>query len=125
MKRISAYRFRLLPTAQQASHMARTAGSCRLVWNQALEAQRAARAAGEKRPGFAALGRRLTAQRAEHEWLRDLQRSCVRGGAGGTRTSAVRSCGRALISLPASIGLQPPSRIGDRSIERCSRRGVI
>ena len=68
--KISAYRYRLIPTRSQRSALARWAGCARWVYNAALaERERVYRTTG-KGAGYAALCRALAGWRAEHDWLR-------------------------------------------------------
>ena len=60
MKRLQAYKFALRPSGQQRRLMRRFAGSCRVVFNEALALQTARHEAGEKKLGYAGLCRELT-----------------------------------------------------------------
>ena len=63
MQRLQAYKFELRPNGQQQSQMRRFAGSCRVVFNEALALHKARYAHGEKKLGFAALCKELTTWR--------------------------------------------------------------
>ena len=63
MKRLQAFKFELRPNGQQQHQMRRFAGSCRVVFNEALALQKTRHERGEKRLGFAALCKELTAWR--------------------------------------------------------------
>ena len=73
MERLQAYRFELRPDGEQQRKMRRFAGACRFVYNRALALQKARYAAGEKKLGYSALCREVTAWRnsADTAWLRD------------------------------------------------------
>ncbi len=60
MKRLQAFKFELRPNGQQQRQMRRFAGSCRVVFNEALALQKTRHARGEKKLGFAALCKELT-----------------------------------------------------------------
>ena len=60
MKRLQAFKFELRPNGQQQRQMRRFAGSCRVVFNEALALQKARHERGEKKLGFAALCKELT-----------------------------------------------------------------
>jgi putative transposase len=61
------------PSGGQQRQMHRFAGSCRFVFNQALALQKARRAQGENKLGYAGLSRHLTEwrHRSETAWLAD------------------------------------------------------
>ncbi len=63
MKRLQAFKFELRPNGQQQRQMRRFAGSCRVVFNEALALQKTRHERGEKKLGFAALCKELTAWR--------------------------------------------------------------
>jgi putative transposase len=68
------YSYRLYPTLGQQQALARAFGCARVVFNDALAARQAARAAGEPHPSDAALSAALTAAKAapERAWLREV-----------------------------------------------------
>jgi putative transposase len=63
VRRLQAYKYELRPNGQQARHMRRFAGSCRVVFNEALSWQEKRHEQGEKRLGYAGLCKLLTAWR--------------------------------------------------------------
>ena len=63
MKRLQAFKYALRPTGEQARHMRRFAGSCRVVFNEALALQKARYEQGEKYLGYTGLCKVLTAWR--------------------------------------------------------------
>ena len=63
MQRLQAYKYELKPTGQQERQMRRFAGSCRVVFNEALALQQARYERGEKKLGYAELCKELTAWR--------------------------------------------------------------
>ncbi len=63
MRRLQAFKFELMPTGDQKRRMRRCAGSCRVVFNEALSLRKACSENGEKMPGYAELCRELTAWR--------------------------------------------------------------
>ena len=63
MQRLQAYKLELMPTGEQERQMRRFAGSCRVVFNEALSLQKARYEAGEKKLGYAGLCKELTAWR--------------------------------------------------------------
>lgn len=71
------YTFRLYPTQEQAARMRQLAGSCRFVWNRALELQEGRRARGERLLGGYALAAFLPKWKSEEGlvWLRDASAS--------------------------------------------------
>src|SRR5690242_3328583 len=71
MERLQAYKFELCPDGAQRRSMRRCAGSCRYVYNRALALQRAHYERAEKKLGYAALCRELTAWRNDPatRWL--------------------------------------------------------
>lgn len=69
MERRQAYKFELRPDGAQRRLMRRFAGSCRYVYNRALALQKERYQRGEKKLGYAALCRELTAWRREMMWL--------------------------------------------------------
>ncbi|MEE4463495.1 helix-turn-helix domain-containing protein, partial [Azotobacter chroococcum] len=73
MQRLQAFKYELMPTGEQQRQMRRFAGSCRLVFNQALALQQANREAGGQYIGYVAMARQLTAWRnsAETSWLKE------------------------------------------------------
>jgi putative transposase len=70
MERLQAYKFELRPDGAQRRLMRRFAGSCRYVYNRALALQKWRYERGEKKLGYAALCKELTAWRSEVMWLR-------------------------------------------------------
>jgi len=73
MQRLQAFKYELMPTGEQQRDMRRFAGSCRFVFNRALALQKERHERGEKKLGYAALCKLLTAWRnsAETAWLAD------------------------------------------------------
>lgn len=73
MERMQAFKFEIRPDGRQKRQMSRFAGSCRFVYNKALALQRERFERGEKRLGYAAMCKELTAWRngAETPWLAD------------------------------------------------------
>lgn len=63
MQRLQAYKFELMPDGDQARDMRRFAGSCRVVFNEALNLQKQRYEQGESRLGYAGLCKELTAWR--------------------------------------------------------------
>jgi putative transposase len=63
MQRLQAFKFELRPTSQQERQMRRFAGSCRVVFNEALSLQKRRYEQGEKKLGYAGLCKELTAWR--------------------------------------------------------------
>ena len=63
MKRLHAFKFELRPNGQQQRQMRRFAGSCRVVFNEALALQKDRYERGEKKLGYAGLCKELTAWR--------------------------------------------------------------
>jgi len=63
MRRLQAYKYELMPTGEQQRDMRRFAGSCRVVFNEALALQKARYERGEKKLGYAELCKELTAWR--------------------------------------------------------------
>lgn len=73
MRCLQAFKYELRPDGQQARQMARFAGACRFVYNQALALQKANHEAGNPFIGYVAMAKALTAWRngSETPWLRD------------------------------------------------------
>ncbi|MFO7582651.1 RNA-guided endonuclease InsQ/TnpB family protein [Guyparkeria sp.] len=71
MQRLQAFKFEARPNGEQQRQMRRFAGSCRFVFNRALALQQQRYEAGEKKLGYAALCKELTAWKKapETEWL--------------------------------------------------------
>jgi putative transposase len=63
MQRLQAFKYELMPDGGQARDMRRFAGSCRVVYNEALALQKAKHEAGEKKLDYAGLCKALTAWR--------------------------------------------------------------
>ncbi|OZI30796.1 cytosine methyltransferase [Bordetella genomosp. 10] len=63
MQRLQACKFALRPDGRQERQMRRFAGSCRVVFNEALSLQKARYEAGKKKLGYAGLCKELTAWR--------------------------------------------------------------
>ncbi|WP_348529977.1 transposase [Methylocaldum sp. RMAD-M] len=63
MRRLQAYQYELRPDGQQERQMRRFAGSCRVVFNEALNLQKRRYEQGEKKLGYAGLCKELTAWR--------------------------------------------------------------
>ena len=63
MQRLQAFKYELMPTGEQQRQMLRFAGACRVVFNEALALQRDRYAKQEKKLGYAALCKELTAWR--------------------------------------------------------------
>jgi putative transposase len=60
MQRLQAYKYELMPNGEQQRQMRRFAGSCRIVFNEALALQKQRHEAGEKKLGYAGLCKLLT-----------------------------------------------------------------
>ncbi|WP_242529258.1 transposase [Methylacidimicrobium sp. B4] len=60
MQRLQAFKYQLRPDGQQERQMRRFAGSCRVVFNEALSLQMARYDAGEKKLSYAGLCKELT-----------------------------------------------------------------
>lgn len=73
MQRLQAYRYELIPSGEQQRRMRCFAGSCRFVFNKALELQKERHEKGDKRLGYAGLCKLLTGWRnaAEMQWLKE------------------------------------------------------
>ena len=73
MVRRQAFKFELMPSGAQRRLMARIAGCCRFVYNEALVGQKARYERGERKLGYAALCKQLTAWRnsAQRPWLKE------------------------------------------------------
>jgi putative transposase len=63
MQRLQSFKYELIPTGEQQRLMRRFAGSCRFVFNEALQLQKERYERGEKKLGYAALCKELTAWR--------------------------------------------------------------
>jgi putative transposase len=63
MQRLAAFKYELRPDGQQTRQMARFAGSCRVVFNEALALQKTHYEAGGKFIGYVAMAKHLTAWR--------------------------------------------------------------
>ena len=63
MKRLQAFKYELMPDGEQTRNMRRFAGSCRVVFNEALALQKARFDAGEKKLSYAGLCKALTVWR--------------------------------------------------------------
>jgi putative transposase len=73
MERLQAFNYALQPNAEQARRMRRFAGSCRFVFNKALDIQKKHHEAGGKFIGYVAMARQLTEWRngSETPWLKE------------------------------------------------------
>jgi putative transposase len=73
VRQLQAFRYELRPNGEQARNLRRFAGSRRFVYNRALALQKARHERGEKKLGYAALCKELTAWRNSEEtpWLSD------------------------------------------------------
>lgn len=73
MERLQAFKYELQPNGEQARQMCRFAGSCRFVFNKALDIQQRNHEAGNKFIGYVAMAKQLTAWRngTETPWLKD------------------------------------------------------
>lgn len=73
MQLLQAYRFELKPNGELQRLLRRFAGSCRYVYNRALDLQQERHKAGEKKLGYAALCKALTEWKAQPEtlWLNE------------------------------------------------------
>ena len=73
MNRLQAYKFELMPDGEQRSQMARFAGSCRFVYNEAQKTQKLNYEAGGKFIRYEEMAKRLTAWRNGDAtpWLKD------------------------------------------------------
>ncbi|MDR1062822.1 MAG: transposase [Azoarcus sp.] len=60
MQRLQAFKYELMPNGEQRRALRRFAGSCRVVFNEALGLQQARHGAGEKKLGYAGLCKLLT-----------------------------------------------------------------
>ena len=71
MQLCQAFKYELMPNGQQQRQMRRFAGSCRLVFNQALALQKERYEAGEKKLGYASLCKLLVQWKAQPQthWL--------------------------------------------------------
>ena len=76
MQRLQAYKFKLMPSGEQARDMSRFAGACRFVFNKALALQKTNYEAGEKFASYYTMGKWLTEWRASAQtlWLKDAPR---------------------------------------------------
>jgi len=63
MQRLQAFKYELMPTGDQQRQMRRFAGSCRVVFNEALALQKERYKRGEKKLGYAGLCKELTTWR--------------------------------------------------------------
>lgn len=63
MQRLQAFKYELMPNGEQQRQMRRFAGSCRVVFNEALSLQKKRHEQGEKKLGYAGLCKELTAWR--------------------------------------------------------------
>ncbi|WP_038168305.1 RNA-guided endonuclease TnpB family protein [Thiomonas sp. FB-Cd] len=63
MKRLQAFKYELMATGEQQRQMRRFAGSCRVVFNEALALQKTRHERGEQKLGYAGLCKELTAWR--------------------------------------------------------------
>ena len=63
MQRLQAFKYELMPTSDQQRNMRRFAGSCRVVFNEALELQKMRHEQGAKKLGYPGLCKELTAWR--------------------------------------------------------------
>src|SRR5690625_494027 len=63
MQRLQALKYELMPTGDQQRQMRRFAGSCRVVFNEALALQKERYKRGEKKLGYAGLCKELTTWR--------------------------------------------------------------
>jgi putative transposase len=63
MQRLQAFKYELMPNGEQQRQMRRFAGSCRVVFNEALNLQKERYEQGEKKLGYAGLCKELTAWR--------------------------------------------------------------
>lgn len=63
MRRLQAFKYELMPTGDQQRQMRRFAGSCRVVFNEALSLQKKRYEQGEQKLGYAGLCKELTAWR--------------------------------------------------------------
>lgn len=73
MQRLQAFKFELMPRAEQQRDMRRFSGACRFVYNKALALQKTNYEAGGKLIGYVALAKSLTEWRngTETPWLKD------------------------------------------------------
>ncbi len=115
------YRFKLVPTAEQASLFRQFAGVTRLVYNLALE-QRATwfrhyERSGSGRLNYVAQAHQLTALRAEFDWVRAVYVSC--------QQQALRDLDRAFVNFFAGRARYPtPRRKGTHDSFRFPGREV-
>ena len=108
VKRLQAWKYELRPNGLQKRLMRRFAGCCRVVFNKALTLQKGAHERGEKKPGYAALCKLLTAWRHAPEtlWLaeapaqalqqalKDLERAWTNSFAGRTKPPRFKKRGQ-------------------------------
>ncbi len=71
MLRLQAYQYELMPTGEQQHDLRCFAGSCRFVYNKALDLQQTRYAAGENKLNYAELCAQLTEWKQIDHWLRD------------------------------------------------------
>jgi putative transposase len=73
MQRLQAFKYELMPDAEQQRNMRRFAGSCRFVYNKALALQKTNYEAPGKFIGYVAMAKHLTEWRngTETPWLKD------------------------------------------------------
>ena len=66
---VLSYQYKLQPTDEQEQILARQAGCCRWVWNQAVAMNKDLRAKGQPAKGYVAMAKELTAWRHDTPWL--------------------------------------------------------
>jgi putative transposase len=73
MKRLQAYRYKLIPNGDQLRAMRRFSGSCRFVYNKALALQKENHEAGNRFIGYVAMAAKLPVWRREAAtaWLKE------------------------------------------------------
>ena len=71
MDRLQAFKYALMPSADQQRDMRRFAGSCRFVYNKALALQKANHEAGNEFIRYVEMANQLPAWKSEFEWLRE------------------------------------------------------
>jgi len=73
MPRLQAFKYELMPTGEQQRNMRRFSGSCRFVFNKALQLQKERFEQGEKKLGYGGLCKHLIEWKGEANtpWLKD------------------------------------------------------
>ncbi len=73
MKRLQAFKYKLMPTGEQRRNMCRFAGSCRFTYNKALALQKENYAVGKKFIPYVTMAKNITEWRNDPQtsWLKD------------------------------------------------------